>query len=144
MEQCGLCRQREGVREAGVYIDGEKTQVPVCAQCIHDAMRKNHYGIGFGAGLQLCWFVVAGRGLFSAAGMFAAVMALYGLARLALVLAAHLALRANGQAAVPEWVWQYAMARAVTEDALKESFAEKLCNVKVQTPREYERTHAAK
>lgn len=144
MEQCELCGRREGVREAVVYLGGEKKTVPVCGRCVYEAMCKNHYGLGFGAGLQLCWFVVAGRGLFSAAGMFAAVMALYGLARLALVLAAHLALRANGQAAVPEWVWQYAMARAVTEDALKESFAEKLCNVKVQTPREYERTHAAK
>ena len=144
MEQCRLCRQREGVREPGVYIDGEKKQVPVCAHCIHDAMRKNHYGIGFGAGLQLCWFVVASKGLFSVAGGFAALIALYGLARLLLVLAGHLALRLGKGGPVPGWVWKYAMAQAVTEDALRDALAERICNVKVQTPREYERTHPAK
>lgn len=144
MGQCELCGRQEGVREAAVYLDGEKKTVPVCGCCVYEAMRKNRYGFGFGLGLQLCWFVVAGQGLFSVAGAFAAVMALYGLVRLVLVLAAHLTLRVNGQAAVPEWTWKYAMARAVTEDALRDAYAEKICNVKVQTPREYERTHAAK
>ena len=46
------------MREAGVYMDGEKKAVPVCAGCVYEAMRRNFYGIGFGAGLQLCWFVV--------------------------------------------------------------------------------------
>ena len=45
---------------------------------------------------------------------------------------------------MPDWVWKYAMAQAVTEDALRDAFSEKICNVKVQTPREYERTHTAK
>lgn len=71
MAQCGICEQREGVREAGVYMDGEKKAVPVCAHCVYEAMRKNFYGIGFGAGLQLCWFVVASKGLASLPGMFA-------------------------------------------------------------------------
>ena len=31
MEQCELCGRREGVREAAVYLDGEKKTVPVCA-----------------------------------------------------------------------------------------------------------------
>ena len=125
MAQCGICEQREGVREAGVYMDGEKKAVPVCAHCVYEAMRKNFYGIGFGAGLQLCWFVVAS---------------------LVMLLAARLVLR-GAQAKggpVPEWTWKYAMARAVTEDALRDAYAEQFCNVKVQTPREYERLHAAK
>ena len=75
MEQCELCGRREGVREAAVYLDGEKKTVPVCAPCVYEAMRKNRYGLGFGLGLQLCWFVVAGQGLLSVAGAFAAVMA---------------------------------------------------------------------
>ena len=132
------------MREAAVYLDGEKKTVPVCAPCVYEAMRKNRYGLGFGLGLQLCWFVVAGQGLFSVAGAFAAVMAVYGLVRLVLLLAAHLALRAGGEKPVPDWVWKYAMAQAVTEDALRDAFSEKICNVKVQTPREYERTHTAK
>lgn len=144
MGQCELCGRQEGVREAAVYLDGEKKTVPVCGRCVYEAMRKNRYGLGFGLGLQLCWFVVAGQGLLSVAGIFAAAMALYGLVRLVLVLAAHLTLRMNGQTAVPEWVWKYAMAQAITEDALRDAYAEKICNVKVQTPREYERTHAAK
>ena len=45
MAQCGICEQREGVREAGVYMDGEKKAVPVCAHCVYEAMRKNFYGI---------------------------------------------------------------------------------------------------
>ena len=146
MAQCGICEQREGVREAGVYMDGEKKAVPVCAHCVYEAMRKNFYGIGFGAGLQLCWFVVASKGLASLPGMFAAVIALYGLVRLVVLLAARLVLR-GAQAKggpVPEWTWKYAMARAVTEDALRDAYAEQFCNVKVQTPREYERLHAAK
>ena len=93
MAQCGICEQREGVREAGVYMDGEKKAVPVCAHCVYEAMRKNFYGIGFGAGLQLCWFVVASKGLASLPGMFAAVIALYGLVRLVMLLAARLVLR---------------------------------------------------
>lgn len=144
MEQCELCGRREGVREAAVYLDGEKKTVPVCAPCVYEAMRKNRYGLGFGLGLQLCWFVVTGQGLLSVAGAFAAVMAVYGLVRLVLLLAAHLALRAGGEKPVPDWVWKYAMAQAVTEDALRDAFSEKICNVKVQTPREYERTHTAK
>ena len=44
MAQCGICEQREGVREAGVYMDGEKKAVPVCAHCVYEAMRKNFYG----------------------------------------------------------------------------------------------------
>lgn len=109
-------------------------------------MRKNFYGIGFGAGLQLCWFVVASKGLASLPGMFAAVIALYGLVRLVMLLAARLVLRAAQAKGgpVPEWTWKYAMARAVTEDALRDAYAEQFCNVKVQTPREYERLHAAK
>ena len=67
--------------------------VPVCAHCVYEAMRKNFYGIGFGAGLQLCWFVVASKGLASLPGMFAAVIALYGLVRLVMLLAARLVLR---------------------------------------------------
>lgn len=144
MEQCGLCGQREGVRQAAVYLDDQKKTVPVCGRCVYEAMRKNRYGLGFGAGLQLCWFVVASQGLFSVAGAFAGAMALYGLVRLVLVLAAHLTLRANGQATVPEWIWKYAMARAVTEDALRDDLSGKICNVKVRTPREYERAHTAK
>ena len=89
-----ICEQREGVREAGVYMDGEKKTVPVCAHCVYEAMRKNFYSIGFGAGLQLCWFVVASKGLASLPGMFAAVIALYGLVRLVMLLAARLVLRA--------------------------------------------------
>ena len=88
MAQCGICEEKEGVREAGVYMDGEKKAVPVCAGCVYEAMRRNFYGIGFGAGLQLCWFVVASKGLFSVPGIFAAAIALYGLVRLALLLAA--------------------------------------------------------
>lgn len=87
MAQCGICEEKEGVREAGVYMDGEKKAVPVCAGCVYEAMRRNFYGIGFGAGLQLCWFVVASKGLFSVPGIFAAAIALYGLVRLALLLA---------------------------------------------------------
>ena len=82
MAQCGICEEKEGVREAGVYMDGEKKAVPVCAGCVYEAMRRNFYGIGFGAGLQLCWFVVASKGLFSVPGIFAAAIALYGLVRL--------------------------------------------------------------
>ena len=48
MEQCELCGRREGVREAAVYLDGEKKTVPVCAPCVYEAMRKNRYGLGFG------------------------------------------------------------------------------------------------
>ena len=137
MAQCGICEQREGVREAGVYMDGEKKTVPVCAHCVYEAMRKNFYSIGFGAGLQLCWFVVASKGLASLPGMFAAVIALYGLVRLVMLLAARLVLRAAQAKGgpVPEWTWKYAMARAVTEDALRDAYAEQFCNVKVQTPR---------
>ena len=79
MAQCGICEEKEGVREAGVYMDGEKKAVPVCAGCVYEAMRRNFYGIGFGVGLQLCWFVVASKGLFSVPGIFAAAIALYGL-----------------------------------------------------------------
>ena len=132
MAQCGICEQREGVREAGVYMDGEKKAVPVCAHCVYEAMRKNFYGIGFGAGLQLCWFVVASKGLASLPGMFAAVIALYGLVRLVMLLAARLVLRGAQAKGGP------------TEDALRDAYAEQFCNVKVQTPREYERLHAAK
>ena len=107
MAQCGICEQREGVREAGVYMDGEKKTVPVCAHC---------------------------------------VIAMYGLVRLVMLLAARLVLRAAQAKGgpVPEWTWKYAMAQAVTEDALRDAYAEQFCNVKVQTPREYERLHAAK
>ena len=45
---------------------------------------------------------------------------------------------------LPDWVWKRAMAQAVTEDALRDAYAEQFCNVKVQTPREYERLHPAK
>ena len=31
MAQCGICEEKEGVREAGVYMDGEKKAVPVCS-----------------------------------------------------------------------------------------------------------------
>ena len=65
----------------------------MCAGCVYEAMRRNFYGIGFGVGLQLCWFVVASKGLFSVPGIFAAAIALYGLVRLALLLAARVALR---------------------------------------------------
>ncbi len=146
MAQCGICEEKEGVREAGVYMDGEKKAVPVCASCVYEAMRRNFYGIGFGAGLQLCWFVVASKGLFSVPGIFAAAIALYGLVRLALLLAARVALRGAKakEGPVPDWVWKRAMAQAVTEDALRDAYAEQFCNVKVQTPREYERLHPAK
>ena len=121
MAQCGICEEKEGVREAGVYMDGEKKAVPVCAGCVYEAMRRNFYGIGFGAGL-------------------------YGLVRLALLLAARVALRGAKakEGPVPDWVWKRAMAQAVTEDALRDAYAEQFCNVKVQTPREYERLHPAK
>lgn len=144
MAQCGICEQREGVREAGVYMDGQRKAVPVCTHCVYEAMRKNFYGIGFGAGLQLCWFVVASKGLFSVPGIFAAIIALYGLVRLVFLLAARLALRVAKDKPVPEWVWKYAMAQAVTEDALRDAYTEQFCNVKVQTPREYERLHPVK
>ena len=146
MAQCGICEEKEGVREAGVYMDGEKKAVPVCAGCVYEAMRRNFYGIGFGAGLQLCWFVVASKGLFSVPGIFAAAIALYGLVRLALLLAARVALRGAKakEGPVPDWGWKRAMAQAVTEDALRDAYAEQFCNVKVQTPREYERLHPAK
>lgn len=45
MAQCGICEEKEGVREAGVYMDGEKKAVPVCAGCVYEAMRRNFYGI---------------------------------------------------------------------------------------------------
>lgn len=146
MAQCGICEEKEGVREAGVYMDGEKKAVPVCAGCVYEAMRKNFYGIGFGAGLQLCWFVVASKGLFSVPGIFAAAIALYGLVRLVLLLAARVALRGAKakDGPVPDWAWKHAMAQAVTEDALRDAYAEQFCNVKVQTPREYERLHPVK
>lgn len=144
MAQCGICEQREGVREAGVYMDGQRKAVPVCAHCVYEAMRKNFYGVGFCAGLQLCWFVVASKGLISVPGIFAAAIAVYGLVRLVFLLAARITLRAGKDKPVPEWVWKYAMAQAVTEDAVRDAYAEQFCNVKVQTPREYERMHPAK
>ena len=58
MAQCGICEQREGVREAGVYMDGEKKTVPVCAHCVYEAMRKNFYSIGFGAGIPALAYVI--------------------------------------------------------------------------------------
>ena len=45
MEQCELCGRREGVREAAVYLDGEKKTVPVAIQiAMQGAYGSTDYG----------------------------------------------------------------------------------------------------
>ena len=52
MEQCELCGQREGVREAAVYLDGEKKTVPVCAPCVY-AVSYTHLDVYKRQGVQV-------------------------------------------------------------------------------------------
>ena len=101
MAQCGICEQREGVREAGVCM---RTAKKDCAR-VRPLRLRGHaeelYGIGFGAGLQLCWFVVeAGAG--QPARHVCRGDCLYGLVRLVMLLAARNAAGAQAKAAVPE------------------------------------------
>lgn len=143
MDTCGICGQREGAQKAGVYVNGEKRRVPVCTRCVREAMSKNRYSLGFAMGLQLCWFITWRQGLFSVTGLLAAAFAAYGLVRIIMLLAARLALRAAPERPVPDWIWKYAMARAVTEDLLCETYAQRCEEDDIQTPRAYERNHSA-
>ena len=111
----------------------KKKAVPYCASSIYQAY-ENFYSIGFGGASAL---LVRGNEAkaCSACRVFCrghcAVRPLCGL-RCCWGLPPRVACGAprRKRGPVPDWVWKRAMARAVTEDALRDAYAEQFCNVK--------------
>lgn len=117
---CTLCGA-PAQRSVEIYVDDERSFLPVCDGCIARAYLATRSNLVFCAAMQLLWLLPVVCGLASAPGVAGIVGALFFLVRLGLLLAARRVLRDvaahEGEVSrVPDWIWRFAQGEAYVQE----------------------------